>query len=121
MSLTVLVGGARSGKSAHALRLAGSAESVVFIATAEAGDDEMAARIESHRVERPGGWATVEEPVGIREALESSPVDCLRDPRLPLTLGVEPHATGTGRTRRSRRRACDQLALPRREALRPWS
>jgi adenosylcobinamide kinase/adenosylcobinamide-phosphate guanylyltransferase len=75
MSLTVLVGGARSGKSAHALRLAGSAESVVFIATAEAGDDEMAARIESHRVERPGGWATVEEPVGIREALESSPVE----------------------------------------------
>ncbi len=83
MSLTLLVGGARSGKSSLAVRRAASAESVVFIATGEAGDEEMAARIEAHRDERPTGWATMEEPVELRAALESSPatafviVDCL--------------------------------------------
>jgi adenosyl cobinamide kinase/adenosyl cobinamide phosphate guanylyltransferase len=75
MSLTVLVGGARSGKSAQALRLAGSAESVVFIATAEAGDEEMAARIEAHRADRPLTWTTVEEPVDVRSALQAVPED----------------------------------------------
>lgn len=83
MSLTLLVGGARSGKSRLALRRAASADSVVFIATAEAGDHEMAARIDSHRAERPSEWTTVEEPVEIRAAIEGSPaesvviVDCL--------------------------------------------
>ncbi|HEX5469530.1 MAG TPA: bifunctional adenosylcobinamide kinase/adenosylcobinamide-phosphate guanylyltransferase [Gaiellaceae bacterium] len=83
MSLTLLVGGARSGKSTLALRRAAAADSVVFIATAEAGDDEMAARIASHRTERPVAWTTVEEPVEIRAAVESSPpesfviLDCL--------------------------------------------
>lgn len=83
MSLTLLVGGARSGKSSLALRRAASASAVVFIATSEAGDAEMAARIEAHRAERPTGWTTVEEPVELRGALGSSPasafviVDCL--------------------------------------------
>lgn len=83
MSLTVLVGGARSGKSSLAVRRAASADTVVFIATGEAGDEEMAARIEAHRAERPTGWTTTEEPVELRAALESSPanafviVDCL--------------------------------------------
>jgi len=83
VSLTLLVGGARSGKSTLAVRRASSAGAVVFIATGEAGDEEMAARIEAHRSERPAGWTTVEEPVELRAALESSPatafliVDCL--------------------------------------------
>jgi len=83
VSLTLLVGGARSGKSSLAVRRASSAGAVVFIATGEAGDEEMAARIEAHRSERPAGWTTVEEPVELRAALESSPatafviVDCL--------------------------------------------
>jgi adenosylcobinamide kinase / adenosylcobinamide-phosphate guanylyltransferase len=75
VSLTFLVGGARSGKSSLALRRAAAAEAVVFIATGEAGDDEMAARIEAHRAERPAGWTTVEEPVELRSALDSSPAD----------------------------------------------
>lgn len=84
MSLTVLLGGARAGKSALALELARDRGGpVVYVATAEAGDDEMAARIAQHRVERPGEWRTVEEPVALRSALASVEpetcvvVDCL--------------------------------------------
>ena len=83
MPLTVLIGGARSGKSALALRLAEGAAQIVFVATAEARDDEMAQRIERHRRERPADWRLVEEPVALREAIEAAPksdfviVDCL--------------------------------------------
>jgi adenosylcobinamide kinase/adenosylcobinamide-phosphate guanylyltransferase len=62
--LIFILGGARSGKSAYAQRLAeelGGA-SVAYVATAEAGDDEMRARIDTHRAERPAGWRTVEAP-----------------------------------------------------------
>ena len=84
MALVVLVGGARSGKSSLAVRLAEElGGEVVFIATAEAGDEEMADRIAHHRAERPGGWTTVEEPSELRAAVEALPhgatavVDCL--------------------------------------------
>lgn len=84
MALTFLLGGARSGKSSLALRLAQASERpVCFIATAEAGDDEMAARITRHRAERPAGWITVEEPIDLGGALAAaSPdsfvvIDCL--------------------------------------------
>jgi adenosylcobinamide kinase/adenosylcobinamide-phosphate guanylyltransferase len=81
--LALLIGGARSGKSALALGRAASAVDVVFVATGEARDEEMAARIEQHRRERPGHWTTVEEPLALRAALESADpgayliVDCL--------------------------------------------
>jgi adenosyl cobinamide kinase/adenosyl cobinamide phosphate guanylyltransferase len=80
--LTFLLGGARSGKSSLALELAERAGGpVTFIATATAGDEEMAARIAAHRVERPGTWTTVEEPLRLHEALEAAEgtvvVDCL--------------------------------------------
>ena len=85
MALLVLVGGARSGKSSLAVRLAGDhGVPVVFIATAEArDDDEMAERIEHHRAGRPATWETVEEPLQLLDALEAAPaescvvVDCL--------------------------------------------
>ena len=84
MSLTVLLGGARAGKSALALELARDHDRpVVYVATAEAGDDEMAARIAQHRLERPQEWRTVEEPVELWSVLEAvGPeacvvVDCL--------------------------------------------
>jgi adenosyl cobinamide kinase/adenosyl cobinamide phosphate guanylyltransferase len=84
MSLVFLIGGARSGKSSLAVRLAAeSGAPVVFIATGEPGDAEMAERIARHRAERPAGWQTVEEPVALRGALEAAPdgscvvVDCL--------------------------------------------
>lgn len=81
---TLLTGGARSGKSTAALRLADRAgRPVTFIATASAGDDEMAARITRHQVDRPQSWTTIEEPVALDRALagiagsDTVIVDCL--------------------------------------------
>ena len=84
MPLTLLTGGARSGKSALAAR-AGADWSgpVTFVATAEALDDDMRGRIERHRAERPEGWTTIEEPVALTETIRHVPgdhlviVDCL--------------------------------------------
>jgi adenosyl cobinamide kinase/adenosyl cobinamide phosphate guanylyltransferase len=58
--LTLILGGARSGKSTRALSLAEGR--VLFVATAEALDEEMAARIAAHKAERPAEWDTLEEP-----------------------------------------------------------
>lgn len=84
MTLTLLTGGARSGKSALAVLRAGrSGRPVVFVATGQARDEEMADRIARHRAERPEGWTTVEAPVDLVEAcaaLEAGAcvvVDCL--------------------------------------------
>jgi adenosylcobinamide kinase / adenosylcobinamide-phosphate guanylyltransferase len=84
MALTVLLGGARCGKSRLAVELAARAGSpVTFVATGEPRDEEMAARIASHRVERPAEWVTVEEPYALGAAIEAADpshtlvVDCL--------------------------------------------
>jgi adenosyl cobinamide kinase/adenosyl cobinamide phosphate guanylyltransferase len=84
VSLTFLLGGARSGKSALAVDLARRANGrVTVIATAEARDDEMRERIALHRQERPRAWETVEEPVELADALagvsseQAAVVDCL--------------------------------------------
>jgi len=70
MPFTVLLGGARSGKSDLAVRLAASsARSVVVVATAEARDEEMAERIRRHRAARPAPWKTLEEPLAVGEAI----------------------------------------------------
>lgn len=83
MPLVFLCGGARSGKSVLAVRLAQArSASVVMIATAEALDDEMAARIEQHRRERPD-WETIEAALELESAIDSVPdettaiIDCL--------------------------------------------
>ena len=67
-----VTGGARSGKSAFALRKASSlaGDAVSFIATAEALDVEMSERIERHRLERNSNWQTLEESLDIGSALE---------------------------------------------------
>ena len=76
MSLVLLLGGARSGKSSLAVRLASeSALPVVFVATGEARDEEMAERIAHHRAQRPASWTTLEEPVELHAAVESAPAD----------------------------------------------
>ncbi|HWU99121.1 MAG TPA: bifunctional adenosylcobinamide kinase/adenosylcobinamide-phosphate guanylyltransferase [Oxalicibacterium sp.] len=82
---TLIIGGARSGKSAHAERLAiSSGKKVVYIATARAGDEEMQQRIAHHRQRRSIDWFTVEEPLALGDAIERHAaadsvilVDCL--------------------------------------------
>ena len=62
-NLTLILGGARSGKSSYAQRLAEeSGKPVTFLATAQALDEEMSARIQKHRAERPANWETLEIP-----------------------------------------------------------
>lgn len=87
MSSTVLIlGGARSGKSRFAQQLAGKlgGDDVLYVATAEARDAEMAARIEVHQASRPAEWELLERPLGIGAALRAQQrrhrvilVDCL--------------------------------------------
>jgi adenosylcobinamide kinase / adenosylcobinamide-phosphate guanylyltransferase len=84
MALTLLLGGARSGKSALAVRAAGAWDGPVeVVVTAEARDAEMAARIRRHRDGRPAGWRTVEAPRELEAALRAAApgalvvVDCL--------------------------------------------
>ena len=71
MGFTFLLGGARSGKSGLAVRIATTwGTPVTFVATAEAKDDEMASRIGRHRDERPPGWETREAPRSLIDVLE---------------------------------------------------
>jgi adenosylcobinamide kinase/adenosylcobinamide-phosphate guanylyltransferase len=79
-----VTGGARSGKSSYALRLAEPYERRVFLATAEAFDGEMSDRIAKHKAEREGLFTTIEEPLYIDRALWNLPegtgvvlLDCL--------------------------------------------
>ena len=84
MGFVLLLGGARSGKSALAVSLAlDSKLPVTVIATATAGDEEMADRIRRHRDTRPSAWKTIEEPIDLLGAIRASApgdflvVDCL--------------------------------------------
>jgi adenosylcobinamide kinase/adenosylcobinamide-phosphate guanylyltransferase len=71
--LILILGGARSGKSAFAERLARkSGRSVAFIATATAGDEEMRERIARHRAARPASWHTIEEPLDLARAVQQA-------------------------------------------------
>lgn len=75
--LTFLVGGARSGKSTLAVELGVRHDGpVVFLATAEAFDDDLRERIVRHRAERPD-WPTVEVPVELADAVRHAPDDAL--------------------------------------------
>jgi adenosylcobinamide kinase / adenosylcobinamide-phosphate guanylyltransferase len=82
--VTLVLGGVRSGKSRFALEIASCAQSVTFIATARAYDDEMRRKIVHHQSERPSHWCTREEPLQLAEAIsseedasETAVVDCL--------------------------------------------
>jgi adenosylcobinamide kinase/adenosylcobinamide-phosphate guanylyltransferase len=82
--LTLVLGGARSGKSRYAQSLCEESRSVVFLATARDEDDpEMRSRIDRHRAERSDEWKTIEEPLAVvRVVRESDPsvtilLDCV--------------------------------------------
>ena len=71
--VTLVTGGARSGKSAYALKLAAERAGArrVYVATGEASDEEMAARIARHKAERPADFTTVEEAIKLAGALQN--------------------------------------------------
>jgi adenosylcobinamide kinase/adenosylcobinamide-phosphate guanylyltransferase len=84
MTLTLVLGGARSGKSRHAEGLIEAAPGPwTYIATAQAFDDEMRARIALHRVRRSSDWITIDAPIELPQAMRAAPqgrpilVDCL--------------------------------------------
>ena len=74
-SVTLVLGGARSGKSRYAQQLAEQSSRVVFVATAKVSDDEMRAKIERHREDRPTEWLTVEEPLELPRVLAKHELD----------------------------------------------
>jgi adenosylcobinamide kinase / adenosylcobinamide-phosphate guanylyltransferase len=83
-TLTLVLGGARSGKSRHAENLVAALPPPwIYVATAEAGDAEMAERIAAHRARRGKNWRTVEAPHDLATALADAEnaipilVDCL--------------------------------------------
>jgi adenosyl cobinamide kinase/adenosyl cobinamide phosphate guanylyltransferase len=98
MPYTFLIGGARSGKSSLAVRLASAVDGpVVVVATAEGRDDEMAERIRAHRASRPDGWETVEAPIELLDAVDGAGedacviLDCLT---LWVSNAIEAGASG---------------------------
>jgi adenosylcobinamide kinase/adenosylcobinamide-phosphate guanylyltransferase len=64
-----VLGGARSGKSTYAQKLAEHHRNVLFVATATRSDDEMTAKIERHRSDRPQHWTTAEEPLALADTI----------------------------------------------------
>jgi adenosylcobinamide kinase / adenosylcobinamide-phosphate guanylyltransferase len=83
-TVTLIVGGARSGKSRYAQKLAEAFDRVTFIATARASDSGMRRKIARHRSERPASWETVEVPLRLESAIQSRStkadmliIDCL--------------------------------------------
>jgi adenosylcobinamide kinase / adenosylcobinamide-phosphate guanylyltransferase len=79
MMLTLVLGGARSGKSRYAQSLCASSSRVIYVATARTGDGaddpEMSERIARHRADRPAEWQTVEEPLDLSRAILETPVE----------------------------------------------
>ena len=101
--LIFLLGGARSGKSAYAENWAGEhGERVLFVATAQAFDDEMRERIAAHRASRPSGWGTLEAPLNVGASIQAQGggydtvlVDCLTLLASNALLGLPEDCTQT--------------------------
>jgi adenosylcobinamide kinase/adenosylcobinamide-phosphate guanylyltransferase len=112
-SLTFLLGGARSGKSAHAERLVTATPAPwTYIATAQGHDDEMSERIALHRSRRAEGWQTVDAPLDLVDAIAGVPnglpllVDC-------LTLWLSNHMLAGHDVEAESEKLAETLAKPR--------
>lgn len=104
-AVTLVLGGARSGKTRYAQRLGDGLKSVVFIATAQAGDEEMRGKIARHQEERPQHWCTVEEPLDLAAAITRHArgvdlviVDCLTLYASNLLIAMEQLTPEQGRS-----------------------
>ncbi|TIT02914.1 bifunctional adenosylcobinamide kinase/adenosylcobinamide-phosphate guanylyltransferase [Mesorhizobium sp.] len=111
--LTLVIGGARSGKSAHAERLVTACPAPwTYIATAQAYDDEMRERIALHRSRRGDGWTTIDAPLDLVGAIEALPdgrpvlIDC-------LTLWLTNHMLAEHDFDAEGQRLADVLSRPR--------
>jgi len=117
--LIFLLGGARSGKSSYAERWARQeGGAVLFVATAEASDDDMRARIERHRASRPAAWHTLEAPRATARHIARCPaprntviVDCLTLLTSHILLDLPAGATQAEANAAALRAADELLAL----------
>ena len=113
-SATLILGGARSGKSRRAQSLAEEAgANRIFIATAEPLDEEMRERIFRHQADRAQGWSTVEAPLALVEALSSERASnadvCLVD---CLTLWLSNMLHSAQNIEKETDRLCEVIAVP---------
>ncbi|NMG38459.1 bifunctional adenosylcobinamide kinase/adenosylcobinamide-phosphate guanylyltransferase [Chelativorans sp. ZYF759] len=111
--LTLVLGGARSGKSSHAEGLVTALPAPwLYLATAEAWDEEMRARIAAHQARRGEGWRTINAPLQLADALDQI------DPGVPvlidcLTLWLSNHMLAENDVEAESARLVDLLARPR--------
>ncbi|MER9415317.1 bifunctional adenosylcobinamide kinase/adenosylcobinamide-phosphate guanylyltransferase [Mesorhizobium sp. M0306] len=112
-ALTLIIGGARPGKSAHAERLVSACPAPwSYLATAQAYDEEMRERIALHRSRRGAGWTTIDAPLDLAGAIEALPdgqpvlIDC-------LTLWLTNHMLAEHDVEAECRRLADVLSRPR--------
>ncbi|MER8470728.1 bifunctional adenosylcobinamide kinase/adenosylcobinamide-phosphate guanylyltransferase [Mesorhizobium sp. M1328] len=112
-ALTLIIGGARGGKSAHAERLVSACPAPwSYLATAQAYDEEMRERIALHRSRRGAGWTTIDAPLDLAGAIEALPdgqpvlIDC-------LTLWLTNHMLAEHDVEAECRRLADVLSRPR--------
>lgn len=118
-TLTLVLGGVRSGKSDFAQSLAHALadDDVMFVATAEDGDAEMHRRIERHRRDRPAAWQTLEAPQDVAAAIESCReipavvlLDCLTLLVSNLVCAAADALDSPGAIDRLERAVCDEVA-----------
>jgi adenosylcobinamide kinase/adenosylcobinamide-phosphate guanylyltransferase len=114
----LVTGGSRSGKSGYALQRAGRSEPPrLFLATAQASDEEMARRIEAHKRARPAGWELAEEPLRVAQTLTAALTRCRTVVVDCVTLWITNlllHAEGFGEA--DAERSAEELAAAARVA-----